>query len=176
VRNDLYLSALQAAYSQSCEAMRHDSSVQFTLWTAYTAIIAGLFVAKGSLGLSVETFLVLCIVSGAYFVLVSSRIQRNFNLYFFSARNAELEMCRLAEVDVDTAFFPPAERPSEDTSLCKSPFPVLAIERRMAWSVGRDGLVMRVLSAVPYFWLRISFYVLIPLAMVALYLGDMLDG
>jgi hypothetical protein len=144
---------LSCIYVHNGEMLRHFDRLKYTVWTVYTAIIAGLWVAKNAGEISVERMLLVTTVASLYFILLSSRLQRNYKLFYSSSHEIEAKLHdRL---------------PSE----VRETLPFICGGKQYGshfWRVNRWDLVA---GRIPYFYLQIVFFVMIPAGMGLLYLS-----
>lgn len=155
----------ELAYAQSVEMMRHFDKLKYTTWTVYIAIVAGMYVASSSSKISDRTLIIAISIASIYFIFLSYRKQRNYQVFYHAAYAAELALCKMAKVPLAKYF-----KNQGDDIL--SPFPFIRSHEVVFIKTIDSGMGDKIFGFVPYFYLKVGFFFIVP---VAVYLISLLD-
>lgn len=148
-----------ATYAETCQFIRHYDTLKYTCWTVYTAIIAGLYVAKSSNEISNFFFVILIGETSLFFCFLLTRIQINYKIYCHTAEKLE-SILRDDELNFRHVI--------DRDGFRVGPFDVGA--NVLPGNFNKRTIFERVFGIFPYFTLHISFFVGIFLTFLAAYL------
>lgn len=149
----------ESVYTQTAEMIRHYDRLKYTAWTVYTAIIAALYVAMSAKKINTYQMIVVTIISSIYFVLLVFRIQRNYKVFYAAITRLELFFFEVYEKDIKKIF------EKKPTRL----FPFLTVEDLVSKDFFKINRLDKVLGGIPYFWLKVGFFILTPVVLFGLF-------
>ena len=150
-------SIFEEIYAQNAEMIRHYDRLKYTAWTVYIAIIAGLYIASEKKDIGVEQFLAVTCIASLYFVMLLFRIQRNYKVFYTSISYIE----RFIQLRNDMGS--PAYRRL---------FPFLGVDDLNPDNFYQINFWDRVLGSVPYFRMKVGFFLITPLVLIFLYMSQ----
>jgi hypothetical protein len=143
---------LACVYTHNGEMVRHFDRLKYTAWTVYTVIIAGLWVAKSGGEINREEMLGIVTVASIYFVFLVSRIQRNYKVFYASSHSIERHIA-----------------PSLPLELKGPALPFIEAGKQVGYPFWEMDRWDRIFGRFSYFYLKMAFFLLIPLAMWIVY-------
>lgn len=144
-------------YAQNAEMIRHYDRLKYAAWTVYIAIIAGLYVASSQKDIGVNDMLAVTCIASLYFIMLLFRIQRNYKVFYTSITHIERYIQRQTGTD-EPAY--------------GRLFPFLDVDDLNSDDFHRINIFDKIFGSVPYFWMKVGFFILTPAVLIVLYMSQ----